>query len=146
MTPYEEVYKKFLKRVEDSSLPRFTEDVQAEILKSLLDTALMNIELQGINIKSDMTKRDDDLLEFDYDLTNSEMEIIAMYMVVAWYEPKINSLEHTLLMVGASGEKWTDQNKHLESMINVRDKVKLEARNLVETYNFKHNSYLGETK
>lgn len=64
-------------------------------------------------------------------------------MVAAWYEPKINSLEHTLLIVASKDEKWTDQNAHMQMMKTARDEWKLEARKYFRDYGYKRNSYLG---
>ena len=107
-----------------------------------LDSAIGYIEMDTLQIANDLSDRDNDLQEFTADLTNMEIELIAMYMVVAWYEPKISSLEHTLLFVGAKDEKWTSQKEHMEMMINARDKVRLEARKYFRNYGYKNNSYL----
>ena len=44
---------------------------------------------------------------FDEDLTNGEIEVLSLYMVVAWYDSQINSLEHTNMFYGSKDEKWT---------------------------------------
>lgn len=141
-TPYETVFKSFRKRIEDKDLPNFTDDEQNEMMTEWLDSAIGYIEMDTLQIANDLSDRDNDLQEFTVDLTNMEIELIAMYMVVAWYEPKISSLEHTLLFVGAKDEKWTSQKEHMEMMINARDKVRLEARKYFRNYGYKNNSYL----
>lgn len=142
-TPYEKVFKSFKKRIEDKDLPNYTEDEQIEMLTEWLDTAIGYIELDMLNITNDLSDRDNDFQEFTADLENCEIEVIAMYMVVAWYEPKINALEHTLMFVGAKDEKWTSQKEHMEMMINARDKIRLEARKYFRNYGYKNNSYLN---
>lgn len=143
-TPYETVFKSFKKRIEDKDLPLFTEEEQTEMLNGWLDTAIAYIELDKLKVKNDLSDRDNDLQEFNADLNNCEIEVVAMYMVAAWYEPKINSLENTLLFVGSSGEKWTSQKDHLNMMVETRDKWKLEARKYFRNYGYKENNYLGD--
>lgn len=142
-TPYEDIFKRFKKRIEDKDLPTFSEYEQTEMMTEWLDTAIGYIELDKLKIKNDLSDRDNDLQEFSADLNNCEMEVVAMYMVVAWYEPKINALEHTLLFVGSKDEKWTGQKDHLNMMIDVQRKWKLEARKYFRNYGYKENSYLG---
>lgn len=143
-TPYETIYNSFLKRIEDKDLPTFSEDVQDQILAGYLDTAIGYIELDGLKIISDLSNRDNELAEFKDDLTNAEIEVVAMYMVAAWYEPKINSLQTTLLFIGSKDEKWTSQKDYLNMMKENRDAWKLEARKYFRNYGYKNNSYLGD--
>lgn len=143
MTPYENVFKSFLRKIEDKDLPSFNEDEQIEMLTGWLDSAIGYIELDKLKIKNDLSDRDNDLQEFTADLDNCEIEVISMYMIVAWYEPKINSLEHTLLFVGSKDEKWTGQKEHLEMMKSVQKEKRLEARKYFRNYGYKENSYLN---
>ena len=128
MTPYEYIFDSFKRKIEDKDLFTYTEDEQTEMLTGWLDTAIGYIEMEQLQMVNDLSDRDNENQWFNADLKNYEIEVIAMYMVVAWYEPRINSLEHTLLFVGASGEKWTDQNAHMKMMKTARDEWKLEAR------------------
>lgn len=145
MTSYEDVFNSFKRRIEDKDLPTFTDSEQEELLTGWLDTAIGYIELDQLQMVSDLSSRDNDTQYFDADLENFEIEVIAMYMVAAWYEPRINSLEHTLMFVGASGEKWTDQKIHMEALKSMRDSWKLEARKYFRNYGYKKNSYLENT-
>lgn len=142
-TPYEDIFKRFKKRIEDKDLPNFDEDDQKEMLTDWLDTAIGYIELDGLKIQNDLSDRDNDLQEFNADLNNSEKEIIAMYMVVAWYEPKINSLETTLMFIGSKDEKWTAQKDQLAMQKEKRDYWRLEARKYFRNYGYKNNSYIS---
>lgn len=142
MTLYTDVFKKFKKRIEDKDLPFFSEDEQIEMLTEWLDTAIGYIELDGLRLENDLSDRDDELQQFNADLKNYEMEVVAMYMVAAWYEPKINSLEHILMYTGAKNE-MPKQKEHYEMMVHARDKWKLEARKYFRNYNTKNNKYLS---
>lgn len=143
MTPYLEIFNSFKRRIEDKNLYLLSEEEQNETLTGWLDTAIGYIELDKLKIKNDLSDRDNELLVFNADLDNCEIEVIAMYMVVAWYEPMINSLEHTLMFVGSKDEKWTSQKEHAELLMSIRDKKRLEARKYFRNYGYKDNSYLN---
>lgn len=142
-TPYENIFKSFLRKIEDKDLPSYTEDEQMEMMTGWLDSAIGYIELDKLRLVNDLSDRDNDLQEFTADLDNCEIEVIAMYMVVAWYEPKIHSLEHTLFFVGSKDEKWTGQKEHLEMMKDVQKEKRIEARKYFRNYGYKDNSYLS---
>lgn len=84
-------------------------------------------------------------MEFEEDLTITEIEVIAMYMVAAWYTPTINSLSHTKMLVTSNTSKYTDQSKHLDSMIAARNYWINEARKRFRNKNVNRNSYLEES-
>lgn len=140
MTPFEDIYDRFLKRIEDADLPKFSEEDQQAILKEYLDSAMAYIDVEQLKLEHDLTERNE--YEFTSDLTNAEQELIAMFMVAAWYEHKIHSLELVSMFVGTSSEKWSDQRKHKTMLESSRQKVWLEARNYFKKYVLRNNSYL----
>lgn len=142
-TPYETVFNSFKRKIEDKDLPLFTSSEQEEMLSGWLDTAIAYVELDQLKIENDLSDRDNDLQEFSADLKNSEIEVIAMYMVVAWYDQKINSLQVTLQFIGSKDEKWTAQKDYLEMQKSNREYWRLEARKYFRNYGYKINSYLG---
>ena len=129
---------------EDKDLYLFEVSDQIRMLTGWLDTAIAYIELDGLDIESNLSDRDNESQEFNSDLLNCEIEVIAMYMVAAWYEPKINSLENTLMFVGSKDEKWDSQMARLEMLMNVQSQKKLEARKYFVKYGYKNNTYLNE--
>ena len=143
MTKYETVFDRFLSKIEDMDLPQLTDEDRNTELNIWLNTALARIEMQHINTKNDLSKRDDENQTFTEDLSNRDIEIVALYMVVSWYEPRINSLEHTLMYFGTKEEKWTSQKDHLNAMKASRTMYQREARLLASDFDFAHNSYLG---
>lgn len=144
MTPYEMIFESFLKRIEDKDLHQMDEDDQIMMMTEWLDSAIGYIELDGLKIQNDLTDRDNEEQVFNSILTNGEVEAIAMYMVAAWYEPRINSLEHTLMFVGSKEEKWTSQKEHMEIMQEISDSWRLRARKYFRNYGYKNNSYIGD--
>lgn len=144
MTSYETVFNRFLQKIEDVELASYSEDEQFEIMTGWLDSAISYIEFDNIQLVSDLSDRDNDAGEFMSDLSNFEIELISMYMVCAWLEPKINSIETYLLFVGASGEKWSDQNNRATQLRNMRDAQFLAARKFARNYGYQHSDYFEE--
>ena len=77
------------------------------------------------------------------DIPDSEIEVVSLYMVVAWYDQKINSMEHIMLYVGTKDEKWTNQREHLRTMRETCEMYRLRARKYFRNYCSKNNDYLG---
>jgi len=142
-TPYKTIYKAFSRRIEDKDLPKFTKKDQSKILLGWLDDALAYIELEGLKIKNSFEK-DDEIEEFVSNLDRNEIVLVSMYMVVAWYESKINSLEHTLLFVTSKDEKWESQKNHLDMMMKAQEDVRLRARKLFRGWGLNNNPYLKD--
>ena len=146
MTPYETIFNSFLKRIEDEILPKFEESEQNEILIGYLNDAIAMMTADDLMIEHDLNNKDDDLMEFNDDLNNLEVELLSKVMVVSWYEQKINSIETTVMMIGVSCEKWTSQKDLAESMKSRQTKAYREARKLARGYHYRNNNYLGGDK
>lgn len=144
MTSFTRIYDLFLSKIEDSDLPQLSDSDQMIELNTWLNSAIGEMELEGIKIVHDLSNRDD--TSFKDDLTVGEIELLARYMVIAWYDRKINSLEHILLFVGTKEEKFTNQKDHLNAMKAVRQMYRREARQIIGEYGFKNNSYLKENQ
>ena len=93
MTSYETVFKRFENKVEDIKVLKLASDDWTELCLEWLNSAIAMIELDQLKIEHDLTKKNDVLFEFEDTLTNGEIEVVALYMVVAWYDIRLNSLE-----------------------------------------------------
>ena len=115
MTPYQKVFDAFLLKIEDLDLARLDPASQQAMLVGWLDAAIGFLEEDSLQLTHDYTDRNDELAQFNVDLDNREIQVLALYMVVAWYEPKVNSLEHTTMMYGSKDEKWDNKKDHYKS-------------------------------
>jgi hypothetical protein len=146
MTKYTQIFNVFLSKIEDSDLPQLSENDQMLELNTWLDSALGEMEIEGVKIMHDIHDRDSVKGIFNNTLSVGEIEVIARYMVIAWYDRKINSLEHILLFVGTKEEKFTNQKDHLAALKNARQGYRQEVRRMIAEYGFKNNTYLQEEK
>lgn len=144
MTKYTQIFNVFLSKIEDSDLPQLSENDQMLELNTWLDSALGEMEIEGVKIIHDIHDRDSVKGIFNNTLSVGEIEVIARYMVIAWYDRKINSLEHILLFVGTKEEKFTNQKDHLAALKNARQSYRQEVRRMIAEYGFKNNTYLQE--
>lgn len=142
MTSYEKIYSRFLSKIEDSDLPKLTQSESNQLLEGWLESALGLMEIDKLKIEHDLSARHSEDAYFEEDLTNAEIEVLALYMVVAWYEPRVNSLEHTLLFMGSKDEKWTNQKDHLNAIKSIQESYRVKARKYVRNHSSRVNAYL----
>ena len=100
-TPYETVYNRFLQKCTDYDLPKLPDDELESMLHGWMTSAIVRF----VQSNSDLSQRDDELRTFLVDLEDYEKEVIALFMVVAWLEPRINSTLLTNQMIGGKEEK-----------------------------------------
>nr|DAY89452.1 MAG TPA: hypothetical protein [Caudoviricetes sp.] len=141
MTSYKIIYDRFKLKIEDMDLNSLCDSDQNDMLLGYLNTALAYIELDKLKIKSDLSLKNDEEKVFTDDLYNSEIEVLALYMIVAWYEPKVNSLEHTLLFMGTKDEKWTNQKDHYKVTKDIQESYRIKARKYFRNYAYKTHDY-----
>lgn len=143
-TPYQVIFESFESKIEDHDLARMTiEDRLADEI-SYMNEAITYLIMGGLVLDADLSKKEDKQLEFEDDLSVPEIEILAMYMVGAWHSRRVNSLAHTSLFVGSSGEKWDQQKSHWETSRDMRDYWFNEARFLYTNWHTHNNAYLED--
>ena len=142
-TRFETVFNSFLSKIQDMDLAILgDEDIENNCLR-YLDEALMYINMNNLVMVHEWTI-DPDMDEFVEDLDPAEIQVLTYYMVAAWYDARINSLENTRAIFGASSDRWTDQAKFQKQLIAARKQWLLEARDLFRNYNVLNNDYLGD--
>ena len=144
MTPYQKVFDAFLLKIEDLDLARLDPASQQAMLVGWLDAAIGFLEEDSLQLTHDYTDRNDELAQFNVDLDNREIQVLALYMVVAWYEPKVNSLEHTTMMYGSKDEKWDNKKDHYKAVSDIQEKYRKRARKYIRNYSTRNHSYLQE--
>lgn len=141
-TDFQEIYNAFLRKIEDNVYSQLTSTEQQEYLFGFLEDAIGMLQSESVKMVHDYTDIDKELLCFNNPLTYSEKMVLSLYMIVAWYEPKINSLETTLMFWGSKDERWQDQKKHLDGLLSTQENYRRRARKYFVQYGAKNNSYL----
>lgn len=143
MTSYTQIFDSFENKIEDSSRGKLSDDDWNALCIGWLNSAIGMIELDSLKIVHDLTQKNDTIMEFKEDLTIGEIEVISLYMVVAWYDIKLNSLEHTNMFYGSKDEKWTSQKEHAKYIMDIQKKYKKEARKYFRNHSSRNNSYIS---
>ena len=100
MTSYETVYGRFLNRVTDFNLSELDDHTLNEMLKSWLHSAIVKTRTS-----SNLFARDNENEVFENDLSDLDIELLAMGMTLAWLDQTLNSTELTLQFLGGKEEK-----------------------------------------
>lgn len=143
MTSYITVFKRFENKIEDLKVIKLDSSDWNELCVEWLNSAIGMIELDSLKIEHNLSLRDNEIMQFEEDLSNAEIEVLSLYMVVAWYDVKLNSLEHVNMFYGSKDEKWTSQKEHANYIMSIQKKYKKEARKYFRNHSSRNNSYLN---
>ena len=136
-TPYEKVYNRFLQKISDFNLAEADDYSFDEMMNGWLNSAAIRVR----KCQHDLSKRDDELQEFEEDLSDLEIELLALGMVDAWVTPMLNSTELTLQFIGGKEEKYYSQSQMLSELRNLKKENSLEMNRLHNYYTYTNNSY-----
>ena len=125
-TPYSKVYERFLQKVTDFNLVEFDDNTLDKMLLGWLSSAIVKMR----KCQHDLSLRDDGELTFNEDLSDLEIELLAMGMLDSWITPQIASTELTLQFIGGKEEKMFSQSSHLAELRNIREQNLLEMNRL----------------
>lgn len=129
-TSYKTIYERFLSKINDPTLGSFDDTVLTDVVTDYFNAALARTR----SLTHDLSQRDDDLEEFQDDLTNVEIELIADTMKLAWLEQRIHSAENVDQAVFGKEENFYSQANHLSTLITARDTLE-EQINRLHCYN-----------
>lgn len=131
MTSYETIYNRFLSRTTDFNLAELDDYTLSEMLKSWLHSAVVKTRTS-----SNLSCNDEDEV-FENDLTNLDIELLAMGMTLAWLDQALNSTELTMMYIGGKESKFFSQANQLSELRALRADTLREMQQLYtyDTYN-----------
>jgi hypothetical protein len=100
-TPYEKVYDRFGRKMTDFNLVEIDDYTLSDMFHGWLESAVIRIR----KCQHDLSKRNDESQEFLEDLSDLEIELLAMGMLDAWLSQYLNSTENVLQFIGGKEEK-----------------------------------------
>lgn len=136
MTSYEKVYNRFLNSTTDFNLVELDDYTLNEMLKGWLHTSIVKTRTS-----SDLTARDDKTEVFSSDLSDLDIELLAMGMRLAWLDQSLNSTENTLMFIGGKEEKFFSQANHIAELRSLRADTLREMQQLYTYSTYTNNSY-----
>lgn len=140
MTSYETIYKQALRKIDDPSLADYPEEVLEDMLYGWMISAIAKHR----KCEHNLSDRDEELKQFNVDLSDVEKEILAILMTREWLAPQINSVSLTLQVFGGKEEKYYSQAAHLASLEGRDEKLQLEAQKLSRDYSYVNNDYFDD--
>lgn len=138
-TPYEKIYNRFGQKITDFNLAEIDDNSLDEMLKSWLNTAIVNARTS-----TDLFDRDDENEVFNNDLSGLDVELLAMGMTLAWLDQTLNSSELTMMFVSGKEEKFYSQANHIAELRALREDIRLEMKRLHSYGTYTNNSYFND--
>lgn len=138
-TPYEKIYGRFLSRTTDFDLAELDDHTLSEMLKKWLNSAIVNVRTS-----TPLDARDDDNEAFENDLTDLDVELLAMGMTMAWLDQSLNSTELVRQFIGGKEEKYYSQANHIAELRALREETRLEMKRLHSYSTYNNNSYFDD--
>ena len=139
MTSYETVYGRFLNRVTDFNLSELDDHTLSEMLKGWLHIAIVKTRTS-----SNLFAKDDENEVFENDLTDLDVELLAMGMTLAWLDQTLNSTELTLQFIGGKEQKYYSQSAHITELRALRADTMREMQQLYTYSTYVNNSYFDD--
>jgi|SRR5690554_5513908 hypothetical protein len=124
MTPYSDIYKRFLMNITDYTFSELDQLQGEELMLECLEKAISRFS----NCKQDLSNRDNDLQSFNFNLTDIEKEILADIMTIEWSRHYLN---HSEL---------------LEYKLGSKDYAIFSPANLLKEMRELHSYLVGETE
>lgn len=139
-TPYEKIYDRFSQKITDFNLTEVDDHSLEQMLLGWLNTAIVKTR----KCQHDLSQRDEAIQIFKEDLSDLEIELLAMGMLDAWVSQYLNSTENVLQFIGGKEEKFYAQSSHIAELRAIRDENLREMNRLHNYYTYTNNSYFGE--
>lgn len=138
-TPYEKIYNRFSQKITDFNLSEIDDSSLEEMLLGWLNSSIVRIR----KCQHDLSLRNDDTQEFEENLSDLEIELLAMGMLDAWISQYLNSTENVLQFIGGKEEKFYAQSSHIAEIRSIKDENLREMNRLHNYYTYTNNSYFN---
>lgn len=136
-TSYETIYDRATRKLTDFDLAAMS-DVD---LEDTLHGYLLSAIAQFRRCKNDLSDRDDELRQFNTNLLDVEQEILSILVARAWLQPQLQSVLLTQQVFSDKEQKFYAQSNHLSTLMELDEKLKLDAQKLSRDYTFSSGSY-----
>lgn len=130
-TSYGSIYERFLSSISDYSFSVLTQQESEDIFLTYLKKAVPKFT----QCKTDLI-RDDNVGEFQEDLTELEQEILAAFMVVEWINPKVKNADLLEMYLGSKDFRIYSPANMLKELREAKNDVELEKDRLLVMYTY----------
>lgn len=138
-TPFEELYKMFLSKIQSYNFYELDDYELEEELVSWLDEAVNSFSFY---CKQDIDSADTTVPSgyFNVDLTRQEKQIISDYMVLHYVEMNLNDLEATEQTLNSRDYRMYSEANYLEAKSKLRDRISKKINQQLSRYSYHSGS------
>ena len=126
MTSYETIYNRALAQITDPLLAQLPE----EDLENMLHDWLLDAIVEPVVGEYNFSDRDEELKQFNFDISERDQKILSIHMVRGWLAPQIRSVTLTSQVFGGKEEKFYAQANQLAEMRNLDSDLQRQADQL----------------
>ena len=137
MTQYSTLYNRALAQITDPLLAQLPEEDLENMLYGWLMDAIVEPTVGSYNFED----RDDELEQFNFDISNIDQKIISIHMVRSWLAPQITSVESTLQVFSGKETKFYSQKEMLAEKQALDEKLRRDADLLFCRGTYNNNEY-----
>lgn len=127
-TPFSTVYDTFLSKVTDDMYMEISQEETDALLYELLQNAIPWFEFPRVNLYN---QNEDSFL---IALSNEEINILAIYMIVEWLGQQLATVELIRMKYSGSDFKFTSQANHLHKLTNLQKEYERKGFHLQRLY------------
>ena len=118
MTPtlFSDIYSSFFTKITDDMYMELSKAETERDAKDLLMNALPHFEFPRV----DIFNFDEEIEEYNIELSKEEINIISTYMVVEWIGRQLANIDLTRMQYSGSDFKFTSQANHLAKLTELK--------------------------
>lgn len=137
MTSYETIYNRALAQITDPLLAKLPE----EDLEIMLHDWLMDAIVEPVVGEYDFSDRDEELKQFNFDISDRDQKILSIHMVRGWLAPQIRSVTLTQQVYSGKESKFYAQANQLAEMRALDEQLRKDADLLFCRGTYLNNDY-----
>lgn len=136
VTTYQELYDSLLSKIKSYDFVALLDDEVYQIIHDYIRPATVKYT----NCKKDLSDRNDILREFNFQLTDTEIEVLVKYMLIEWLESNYINTPMALKSQLTSKEFNATRNVEvLDRVIMIRDKYLRENKQIAGINSYKNS-------
>ena len=140
MTLYTILYDRALAQITDPLLAQLPE----EDLEYMLHDWLMDAIVEPVIGKYDFSDRDEELKQFNFDISDRDQKILSIHMVRGWLAPQIRSVTLTQQVYSGKETKYYAQANQLAEMRALDEQLRKDADLLFCRGTYLNNDYFND--
>lgn len=123
MTLYSTLYERCLSQITDPLLATLPE----EDLETMLHDWLMDAIIEPVVGEYDFSDRDEELKQFNFNISERDQKILSIHMVRGWLAPQIRSVTLTQQVYSGKETKYYAQANQLAEMRALDEQLRKDA-------------------